>query len=173
MEPKKLQRKWVDTFGIAFIVLTMLLVSGCQSETSTTISTTLITTPSATLMTTTTDSSKIDVLTYHYDNLRDGVDSNESILTPQNVNSASFGKLFSVPVDGDVYAQPLYKSDLLMPDGTIHDVMFVATEHDSLYAIDADTGTILWQDSSINPDAGIIPYHQPTPTVMIFIPKLV
>ena len=55
MEPKKLQRKWVDTFGIAFIVLTMLLVSGCQSETSTTISTTLITTPSATLMTTTTD----------------------------------------------------------------------------------------------------------------------
>jgi hypothetical protein len=108
-------------------------------------------------MTTTTDSSKIDVLTYHYDNLRDGVDSNESILTPQNVNSASFGKLFSVPVDGDVYAQPLYKSDLLMPDGTIHDVMFVATEHDSLYAIDADTGTILWQDSFINPDAGIIP----------------
>ena len=157
MEPKKLQRKWVDAFGIAFVVLTMLLVSGCQSETSTTISTTLITTPSATLMTTTTDSSKIDVLTYHYDNLRDGVDSNESILTPQNVNSASFGKLFSVPVDGDVYAQPLYKSNLVMSDGTIHDVMFVATEHDSLYAIDADTGTILWQDSFINPDAGIIP----------------
>jgi hypothetical protein len=104
-----------------------------------------------------TATSKINVLTYHYDNLRDGVDTSETILTPQNVNSASFGKLFSVPIDGDGYAQPLYKSGLMMPDGTIHDVMFVATEHDSLYAIDANSGIILWQDSFIDPTEGTIP----------------
>src|SRR5208283_1677524 len=146
MEQKKLRREWADAFGIAFGVLAMLLMSGCQSAISTTTTTTV--TAMATLATTTVAASgKIDVLTYHYDNLRDGVDSDESILTPQNVNSTTFGKLFSVPVDGDVYAQPLYKSDLLMPDGTIHDVMFVATAHDSLYAIDANSGAVLWQDS--------------------------
>jgi len=156
MEPEKLQRKWVDTFGIAFVILAMLLVSGCQGPTSTTPATT--NTTMTTLATTAvTSTGKIDVLTYHYDNLRDGVDPDETILTPQNVNSNSFGKLFSVPVDGDVYAQPLYVSDLLMPDGKIHDVMFVVTEHDSLYAIDANNGTILWQDSFIDPNNGIVP----------------
>jgi outer membrane protein assembly factor BamB len=156
MEPEKLQRKWVDTFGIAFVILAMLLVSGCQGPTSTTPATT--NTTLTTLATTAvTSTGKIDVLTYHYDNLRDGVDPDETILTPQNVNSNSFGKLFSVPVDGDVYAQPLYVSDLLMPDGKIHDVMFVVTEHDSLYAIDANNGTILWQDSFIDPNNGIVP----------------
>ena len=156
MEPGKLQRKWNDTFGIAFVVLAMLLVSGCQGTTSTTATTTI--TAMTTLATTTvTATGKIDVLTYHYDNLRDGVDSDETILTPQNVNSTTFGKLFSVPVDGDVYAQPLYKSNLLMADGTVHDVMFVVTEHDSLYAIDANNGAILWQDSFIDPNNGIIP----------------
>ncbi len=156
MEPKKLQRKWADIFGIAFVVLAMLLVSGCQGATSAT-ATTTITTMTTLATTTVTATGKIDVLTYHYDNLRDGVDSDESILTPQNVNSTTFGKLFSVPVDGDVYAQPLYKSDLLMPDGTTHDVMFVVTEHDSLYAIDANNGAVLWQDSFIDPANGIIP----------------
>ena len=158
MEPKKLQWKKADTFGIAFVVLVMLFVSGCQGATSTTNATT-ITTPATTTMATTTVTAtgKIDVLTYHYDNLRDGVDSDETILTPQNVNSTSFGKLFSVPVDGDVYAQPLYISDLLMADGTIHDVMFVVTENDSLYAIDANNGAILWQDSFTDPNNGIVP----------------
>jgi outer membrane murein-binding lipoprotein Lpp len=103
MEPEKLQRKRVDTFGIAFVVLTMLLVSGCQGATSTT-NTTTITTMTTLATTAVTAISKIDVLTYHYDNLRDGVDTSETILTPQNVNSASFGKLFSVPLDGDGYA---------------------------------------------------------------------
>jgi hypothetical protein len=158
MEPKKLQWKKADAFGIDFVVLVMLFVSGCQGATSTTNATT-ITTPATTTMATTTVTAtgKIDVLTYHYDNLRDGVDSDETILTPQNVNSTSFGKLFSVPVDGDVYAQPLYVSDLLMPDGKIHDVMFVVTEHDSLYAIDANNGAILWQDSFTDPNNGIVP----------------
>ena len=158
MEPKKLQWKKADAFGIAFVVLVMLFVSGCQGATSTTDATTITTPATTTVATTTvTATGKIDVLTYHYDNLRDRVDSDETILTPENVNSNSFGELFSVPVDGDVYAQPLYKSNLLMGDGTVHDVMFVVTENDSLYAIDANNGAILWQDSFTDPNNGIVP----------------
>jgi hypothetical protein len=95
MEPKKLQWKWADTFGIAFVVLAMLLMSDCQGATSTTTATTVTTLATTTV----TATGKIDVLTYHYDNLRDGVDSDETILTPQNVNANSFGKLFNVSVD--------------------------------------------------------------------------
>ena len=159
METKRINRKWTSVFPITFSLLALVLVSGCQSAATTTTTsadTTALTTTTVNTLST-TNSGKIDVLTYHYDNLRDGVDSDETILTPQNVNSNSFGKLFSVSVDGDVYAQPLYKSDLLMADGTIHDVMFVVTENDSLYAIDANNGAVLWQDSFLDPDAGIIP----------------
>jgi len=156
METERINRKWTSVFTFTFSLLALVLISGCQGAISTTISTTLTTTPSATV-TTTTAIGKIDVLTYHYNNLRDGVDSGETILTPQNVNSTSFGKLFSVSVDGDVYAQPLYMSNLLMADGMIHDVMFVVTENDSLYAIDANNGAVLWQDSFIDPGNGIIP----------------
>ena len=94
------------------------------------------------------------VLTYHYDNTRSGQDTQETVLTPTNVNSSQFGKLFSVGVDGYVYAQPLYVANLTIAGGT-HNVLFVATEHDSLYAIDADSGAIYWQQSFINPAAGI------------------
>jgi hypothetical protein len=159
MEPNSPRWTWINGFAVVFVLLTLLLIFGCQSAPTTTITTTdtiaLTTTTVNTINT--TNSGKIDVLTYHYDNLRDGVDSDETTLTPQNVNSTSFGKLFSVSVDGDVYAQPLYKSSLLMPGGTIHDVMFVATANDSLYAIDANSGVVLWQDSFINPNNGIIP----------------
>ena len=81
MEPKKLQWKKADAFGIDFVVLVMLFVSGCQGATSTTDATT-ITTPATTTVanTTVTATGKIDVLSYHYDNLRDGVDSDETIL---------------------------------------------------------------------------------------------
>jgi fibronectin type 3 domain-containing protein len=78
-----------------------------------------------------------------------GVNSNETILTPANVNSTDFGKLFSTTVDGQVYAEPLYMENVNITTGTnqgTHNVVFVATQHDSLYAIDANTGTILWQD---------------------------
>jgi outer membrane protein assembly factor BamB len=60
------------------------------------------------------------------------------------VNSYQFGKLFSVAVDGDVYSQPLYVSNLSI-NGATHNILYVATEHDSLYAIDADGGTVYWQ----------------------------
>ena len=159
MESNRPRWTWIKGIAVVFSLLTILLIFGCQSATPTTTTMANITALTTTTVNTinTTNSGKIDVLTYHYDNLRDGVDSDETTLTPHNVNSTSFGKLFSVSVDGDVYAQPLYKSNLLMPDGTIHDVMFVATANDSLYAIDANSGVVLWQDSFINPSEGIIP----------------
>ena len=91
---------------------------------------------------------QVNVTTYHNDNARTGQNTQETILTPANVNSSQFGKLFSVSVDGFVYAQPLYLSNVTIAGGT-HNVLYVATEHDSLYAIDANSGTIYWHISLI------------------------
>ncbi len=77
------------------------------------------------------------VLTYHNDDARDGAYLKETTLTPQNVNSRNFGKLLSYPVDGQIYAQPLYMSQLSIDGGT-HDVVFVETQNNSVYAFDAD-----------------------------------
>jgi hypothetical protein len=94
----------------------------------------------------------INVLTYHYDLSRTGADLNETTLTPANVNSTTFGKLFVDPVDGKVNAQPLYVANLAIPGKGTHNVLFVATEHDTIYALDADhftgiNGTPLWKVS--------------------------
>jgi len=102
----------------------------------------------------------VDVTTYHNDNTRDGENLDETILTPANVNSTDFGQLFSYPVDGYVYAQPLYMSNLSMGALGTHNVVFVATENDSVYAFDGDTdagsnASPLWRDSFIDPAAGI------------------
>jgi len=91
---------------------------------------------------------QVNVTTYHNDNSRTGQNTQEAILTPANVNSGQFGKLFSVAVDGRVYAQPLYLSNINIGAGT-HNILYVATEHDSLYAIDADQGTVYWRISLI------------------------
>jgi hypothetical protein len=79
-----------------------------------------------------------DVLTQHNDFARSGVQSKEWVLNPSTVNTATFGKLFSLPVDSQVYAQPLYVSSYKMADGNLHNIVLVATEHDSVYAFDAD-----------------------------------
>ena len=85
-----------------------------------------------------------DVLTWHNDNARTGQDLNETVLTRRNVNAKTFGKLFTIPVDGKVDAEPLYVHQLKLPNRGLRNVLFVATEHDSLYAFDADTGQQFW-----------------------------
>ena len=79
-----------------------------------------------------------DVTTWHYNNARTGVQPAETLLTPSNVNSAHFGKVFSLPVIGDVYAQPLYLRQYLMSDGKLHNVLLIATAQDYIYAFDTN-----------------------------------
>ncbi len=96
-----------------------------------------------------------NVTTYKYDNQVSGVNTSETILKPSNVNVATFGLLFSDPVDGQGFAQPLYLSQVAIPDKSARNVIYVATAHDSVYAFDADAGgDPLWQRSFISPAAG-------------------
>jgi hypothetical protein len=99
------------------------------------------------------------VFTEHNDKARTGQNLSETVLTPQNVNSKTFGKLFSYSVDGQIYAQPLYVPNVAIPGQGTHNVVYVATQNDSVYAFDADglSSTPLWQDSFINPPQGITP----------------
>lgn len=92
----------------------------------------------------TRSASTVDVTTYKYDLARTGLNSRETTLTTANVKSATFGLLRSLPGDGAIYAQPLYLSNLSVA-GSPHNVVFFATEHNSLYAYDSDTGAKLWQ----------------------------
>jgi len=90
------------------------------------------------------------VLTYHNDEARTGQDLRETVLNPGNVHFSEFGKLFVLAVDGKVDAQPLYKSRVSIPGRGIHNVLYVATEHDSVYAFDADVGgSPLWRVSVV------------------------
>ena len=93
---------------------------------------------------------QVSVLTNKYDNNRDGLNSSETLLTSANVNSTTFGKLFAANVDGYVSAQPLYMYGLTL-NGATHNVAFVATENDSVFAFDADSGALLWQISLLYP----------------------
>ncbi|MFZ0318201.1 MAG: choice-of-anchor D domain-containing protein [Candidatus Sulfotelmatobacter sp.] len=101
------------------------------------------------------------VFTQRNDNARTGQNLNETILTTTNVNASKFGRILSYPVDGQVYAQPLYVPNVSIPGQGVHNVLYVATENDSLYAFDADglTPNILWHLSFINPASGIIPIN--------------
>jgi hypothetical protein len=89
-----------------------------------------------------------DVLTYHNNNSRTGLDPAETILTPSNVSTASFGKILNLPVDGHVDAQPLYLTSVTA-GGLNRNLLIVATEADSLYAFDADTGVKVWRVSML------------------------
>jgi hypothetical protein len=85
----------------------------------------------------------VDVTTYHYDNARDGLNTQETILTPANVNSAGFALIGQLGTDGKVDGAPLYLSAVTIA-GVVHNVLYVVSEHDSVYAFDADTGAQLW-----------------------------
>jgi len=91
--------------------------------------------------------SGLDVTTHHNDQARTSQNLNEATLTPSNVNVTHFGKTGFLPVDGKVDAQPLYLSKLNIPGKGTHNVLYIATEHDSVYAFDADNGTTLWKVS--------------------------
>ena len=84
-----------------------------------------------------------DVTTYHFDNARDGLNAQETVLTPANVTSATFGKIGFFPADGKVDAQPLYLAGFDV-NGTATNVLYMATEHGSMYAFNADTGAQIW-----------------------------
>ncbi len=89
------------------------------------------------------------VLTYHNDNQRTGRYPSETSLTLKNVNSSTFGKLFVIPTDGRVDAQPLYAPTVSIPGNGTHNVLFVASEHGTVYGFDADNGSTLWQVTTL------------------------
>jgi hypothetical protein len=106
-------------------------------------------TPNPTGTQTPTPVSTIDVLTYHNDNARTGQNLYEQILTTTNVNSSTFGKLYELPVDGKVDGQPLIKTQLNISGKGLHNVLYVVTENDTIYAFDADNGTTIWTRSML------------------------
>ena len=122
---------------------------------------------------------QVSVWTYHNDNYRTGRNTNEMILNLTNVNSASFGRLFTNMVDGMVYAQPLYVPGVAIPGQGTRNILFVATEHDTVYAFDADVpvtaGGLLWKTnlgtSAVTPNSDFGnrsgPYHNLVPEVGI------
>jgi hypothetical protein len=97
--------------------------------------------------------------TYHNDNLRTGQNLSETVLTLSNVNQNQFGKLFSYPLDGIAFASPLYVANVNIPGQGYHNVVYVATENDSVYAFDADglTTTPLWHVSFLGSGVTTVP----------------
>ena len=89
----------------------------------------------------------IDVAEYHYDRGRTGWNPTETDLTPATVRSSSFGLLATLPVDGNVFAQPLLVSNYTLPDGTTHDILVIATGQNTIYAFDAHSYAQLWKVS--------------------------
>jgi hypothetical protein len=123
---------------------------------------------------------QVNVTTQHNDNARTGANLNETTLTTQNVNVNQFGKLFSRDVDGQLYAQPLYVSNVTLPDGTTHNLVYAATQNNSVYAFDADDpdpdAGPLWQvnlgHAAVTPTGDFatvkfVPYHDMFPEVGI------
>ena len=101
----------------------------------------------------------VPVLTWRYDLTQAGQNTSETALSPSNVTPDSFGKLFSLRVDSTVYPQPLYVPGLKMSDGQVHNVLFVATSNDSIYAFDADSNgganaNPIWKISLLTSDHG-------------------
>jgi hypothetical protein len=96
---------------------------------------------------TTSTGTTTDVVTYHNDVARTGQNLNETFLTPTTVTAATFGKTRLLATDGKVDAQPLFLSGVLVPGVGVRDVVYVATEHDSVYAFDASSGSMLWHVS--------------------------
>jgi hypothetical protein len=140
------------TTGVAQnISLMATLNAGATTSTVTLVGTSGSLTHSAQLTLTvqsTTITNAPDVTTYHYDISRDGLNAKEIILTPNNVSSTQFGKIGFDTVDGKVDAEPLYLANVVV-GSQLHNVLYVATEHDSIYAFDADNGAQIWRTSIV------------------------
>jgi hypothetical protein len=108
-----------------------------------------------------TSNAQTSVLTWHNDNGRTGQNLTESTLTPANVNASGFGKVISYPVDGQIYTQPLYVPNLRLPGKGLHNVVYVATENDTVYAFDANglSPFPLWKAALAKPSAGVNPVN--------------
>jgi hypothetical protein len=124
---------------------TMLSDSGSQFRVVVSNSAGSATSSTATLTVNPVAAGTTDVVTYHNDNARTGQNLNETTLTLSNVNVATFGKVAFFSADGKVDAQPLLLSNVTVPGQGTHNVLYVATEHDSVYAFDATTGAVLWK----------------------------
>jgi hypothetical protein len=103
----------------------------------------------------------VNVTTYHYDNARDGANTDETVLTPSNVNQSTFGKVASFPVDGQIYAQPLVMTNVAVSGQGTHNVVYVATENDTVYAFDAAGNNpaqgYLWKTSLLESGETAVP----------------
>ncbi|HVY39140.1 MAG TPA: PQQ-binding-like beta-propeller repeat protein, partial [Polyangia bacterium] len=134
----------------------------------------------------TTGAASFAVTTNRYDNLRSGANLHETVLTTSNVKASGFGLLFSRSVDGQIYAQPLFAGGLTMGDHKVHDVVYVATEHNTLYAFDAtdpQQSAPLWKLNvgpsgsnscdNLSPEIGITatPVIDPAAGVILFVSK--
>lgn len=157
----------INSSGLATGVTsgTTTITASENSETGSTTATVTASAPAGT----------VNITTWHVDTNRSGLNANEQTLTPANVAPATFGKLFSCLVDGYVYGSPLILSNQTI-NGATHNVLYAATEHDSVYAYDADTcggGTPLWKVSLLESgetpmtDGPIQPYQGVTSTPVI------
>ncbi len=112
-----------------------------------------------------------NVLTGGNDNSRTNANLNETILTPTNVRKGAFGRLFALSVDGQIYAQPLYQQNVAMADGSVHNVVFIATMHNSVYAFDADSpASPLWT-VNLGPSVPTANYQSDTGTYTDITPE--
>jgi chitodextrinase len=97
------------------------------------------------------------VYLHHYDTMRTGANLQETVLTPPRLTTSTFGKVLTYPLDGYTFASPLYVANVNVPGQGFHNIVYVATEHDSVYAFDADgvTSTPIWHRSFIDPANGV------------------
>lgn len=130
MPPQRIVVKKLSLMGVLPLFASLAFLSSCQKA-----------------AVVEADPHPMDVITYHYDNARTGQNLSETALKAANVNSTNFGKVGFFPVDGKVDAQALYLSQVKIDNQGVHNVLFAVTEHASVYAFDADNGSILWHRS--------------------------
>jgi hypothetical protein len=145
------QVNWTSSNSVVAKIALSGLAHG-QAQGGSTIGADLMTSPgdiqTATRLTAVSTTSPLaGAYSYRYDNTGTGQNRFETLLTPRNVNAATFGKLFPAPVDRDVYAQPLFVRDVAVVGQSTHNVVYVATENDTIFAIDADTGAELFRSN--------------------------